>query len=671
MEKRVRLNVGTIVGMVNVALVLAYAAPAAQDWTHFVRISGNGLSLDRVDRIIQEARETHVFGIETDNDIPGRYESFLDPTKKLGAIKVIAEKAHAVGNYAFVYIAGLECITVNADRARHTLFKDHPDWVQRKITGEPAVFGGGTAFWIKQGDEDVWISPYAEAWRKIYMEHVREIAATGIDGVYVDIPYWMTHFHGWEDSWASFDNYTVRAFKAKTGLNARTDIRLGDYNDPGFRRWIDFRISALTDFMKDIDRNVKAVNPSCVTIAEIYPGIEEGAVRVGADVYQLYEAVDVIAHEYEWEGGGTRSSTKTPLDWLHYLIGMYTFRAFAADKASWMLSYSWDGEQAIDPREAMKNLFMVQLVAGTNCWDVHGHVMSGSNDIETRKEVFGWIAQHERTFYLPRTPLEPIGVYFSPPTRNYFARDYLQSYLGTMALLLHSHREFQVVTPRTLRLYRGPILILADVRCVGDRELRSLEAYAKSGGRLVVTGDTARYDDLGGTRSSNPLFRLLGIKDSAAKSVGTGSVQYVYLPDSPGRAYLKALSKQFNAAATGSGNEYALDQLRADFDHHVIEALNFTSPVQVMASPFVTAQISRVSGKIYIYLVNFKALKAMQNARQIPERKVRLSFPSSGGTKVFALPYLGQVQELPVERKNGRLHVVLQEVTKGVVVWCE
>ena len=94
------------------------------------------------------------------------------------------------------------------------------------------------------------------------MERVRQIAATGIDGVYVDIPYWMTHFEGWEDSWASFDDYTVAAFKAKTGLNAKTDLKLGDFRDANFRKWIDFRIDALTDFMRDIDVNAKAVNPN-------------------------------------------------------------------------------------------------------------------------------------------------------------------------------------------------------------------------------------------------------------------------------------------------------------------------------------------------------------------------------------------------------------------------
>ena len=56
-------------------------------------------------------------------------------------------------------------------------------------------------------------------------------------------PYWMTHFDGWENSWASFDDYTVEAFRQKTGLDARRDLKLGDFADPHFRRWIDFRIA--------------------------------------------------------------------------------------------------------------------------------------------------------------------------------------------------------------------------------------------------------------------------------------------------------------------------------------------------------------------------------------------------------------------------------------------
>src|SRR5512139_3563262 len=233
---------------------LLFNLSAQQNWTHKVRIAGNPLSNDEIDTIIKKAKDSFVFGIEVDNDITGRYESFLDPTEKLETIKKVTEEAHKINNKTFVYIAGLECITSDADNKEHTFFKDHPDWVQRDINGKPAIFGGDDAFWIDEGDEDVWISPYAMEWRKIYMQRVREIAETGIDGIYVDIPYWMTHFEGWQNTWASFDDYTVEEFNKRTGLNAKTDIDLGNYEDPGFIKWINFRMQTLTDFMDEINK---------------------------------------------------------------------------------------------------------------------------------------------------------------------------------------------------------------------------------------------------------------------------------------------------------------------------------------------------------------------------------------------------------------------------------
>src|SRR5690348_2830994 len=429
--------------------VVLMASPNSkeQDWTHFVRIGAYSLKSDNAAQIVRNATEDRVFGIEVDNDIPGRYESFVDPRAKLAAIRELAQQAHAAHNHSFVYIAGLECITAQANQTPHTLAKEHPDWLQRKLTGEPAIFKGGDAFWIAPGDEDVWVSPYAPEWRKIYMQRVRQIADTGIDGIYVDIPYWMTHFEGWENSWASFDDATVRAFHDETGLDAKKDLKLGDFSDPNFRKWVDFRIRALTDFMADIARNAKSVNPKIMIIPEIYPGIEEEAVRVGADVYQMYAVVDAIAHEYEFGEGNHMAVARSQLDWFKYMVGWSSFRSFAGSKATWMLNYSWDGDKNIPPSEAMQNLFAAELTAGVNAWDAAGHVMSGSNDVATRRTVYAWIAAHERTFYAPRSPMHPVGVYFSPTTRNYFTKDFLNSYQGTIILLLQHHVEYQVVTP--------------------------------------------------------------------------------------------------------------------------------------------------------------------------------------------------------------------------------
>jgi hypothetical protein len=239
--------------------------------------------------------------------------------------------------------------------------------------------------------------------------------------------------------------------------------------------------------------------------------------------------------------------SKTPLEWFRYMIGMYCFRAFAEGKASWMLSYSWDGEKEADPKEAMQRLFLAEVMAGANAYDAKGHVMSGSNDLGTRKAVFGWIRENEATLYRPRLPLAAVGVYFSPKTRNYFGQEYVEAFQQAMLSLMHAHREFQVVTPRTLGKFAGQILVLPNVRSLSDAEVKTLNALRASGRKVLVTGDNAAY----------PGERL----------ASTGQV--------------------------------------AD----VLEHLDYRPAVEVAAGPFMSAQIASVDGKPSVFLANFQRLK--------------------------------------------------------------
>lgn len=619
-------------------ILLAFGLVAApeshkQDWSNYVRIGAYGLKGGDADRIVQQAQASDVFGIEVDNDIPGRYESFLDPTAKLKAIRDVAEAAHKVGNHAFVYIAGTECITAHGDQVPHTMAKDHPDWLQRKITGEPAIFGGGTAFWIRKGDEDVWVSPYAPEWRKTYMERVRQIAQTGIDGIYIDIPYWMTHFEGWENSWASFDDYTVAAFKQKTGLDAKHDLKLGDFSDPAFRKWVDFRIQTFTDFLHEIDTTAKAVNPEIKTIPEIYPGIEEEAVRVGADVYSLYSVVDAIAHEYEFGSDGHMASERKPLDWFRYQVGMHSFRAFAEGKATWILNYSWDGNKNVDKREAMKNLAMSQVMDGANFWDAPGHSMAGSNDLPTRKLIFDWIRAHEKTFYLPRSPIDPIGVYFSPETRNYYADEFISSYRGVLILLMQKHLEFQIVTPRTLADFHGRTLVLPDVRMLGEAEKKALQELVSHGQRIVIAG--ADVTDL---PQSDKVARI---------------------STSPGKAYSSELEKDFERASPDS---------QADF----LQKLQGGDAVKVNAGLHVATSIARTSdGHTNVYFANFTGLRAGSNPAQTPQMGIQVSLTSKVEGHGFFLPFLGEAQPLKGVQQGEAITFTLPPITKGAVFWYE
>jgi hypothetical protein len=632
-----RLGAIGLAGALGGLLLIAASLPgqvaenqASGNWTHYVRIGAYGLKSNNAEAIVRDAQKGHVFGIEVDNDIPGRYESFLDPTEKLKAIHDVAAAAHAAGNKAFVYIAGTECITAHGDKSAHTVMKDHPDWVQRKITGEPAVFTGGAAFWIRPGDEDVWISPYAADWRKKYMERVRQVAGTGIDGIYVDIPYWMTHFDGWEDTWASFDDATVAAFKAQTGLDAKKDLKLGDFQDANFRKWIDFRIATLTEFMRDIRTNARSVNANIMVIPEIYPGIEEEATRVGADVYEMYDVVDAVAHEYEFGNGEHMASSRTQFDWFMYQVGMLTFRGFAQGKATWILNYSWDGDKGVGPREPMKNLAMSEVMAGANFWDAPGHSMAGSNDPATRAQIFEWIARNEKTFYDPHTAMNPVGVYFSPKSRDYDVKEYLPSYRGIVLMLIQAHRELQVVTPRTLGQFHGQALVLPDVSVLSEAETNDLRRYSDNGGRLLILGRNAT-------------------------GLSTSSKIAHYVAD-PAKAYYAAAQNNIANAAKAAPGE-------------LLNAMMIKNEIEIEAPATVAANFARVDGTPHAYLANFGGLIPSKVAVPSPVSGIRVKIPAAMGESLAYLPFLGEQQILHGTKQGDQMEFTLPTMERGAVIW--
>jgi hypothetical protein len=625
-----------LVSAMSVCLAWGQTTPSrdadARAWMRKVRIAAYSLTSEDAQAIVDQATKDGVYGIEVDNDIPGRYESLLDPTAKLEAIQAVSVAAHRRQNKTFVYIAGLECISAN-ENAVNTLAKDHPEWLQRKITGQPAIFGTKSAFWIAKGEEDVWVSPYAADWRKLYMKRVAQIAGTGVDGIYVDIPYWMTHFTGWEDSWASFDDSTMAAFKQKTGLDARKDIKIGDFEDPGFQKWVDFRINTITDFLAEIRSTAIAVNPKIAIIPEIYPGIESEGPRVGSDVYEIYPVVDAIAHEYEFGGGDDHTAAmRPPFDWMMYQIGMRSFRAFAGAKPTWMLNYSWDGAANVKPADAMRTLANSELIAGANVWDASGHVMSGSNDIAERRMMYAWIAAHEDVFGKIRQPIGDIGVYFSDATRNLYTDKFVNSYRGALLVLLQTHRQFQIVTPRTLHAFHGKTLVLPNVRVLDAREVATIHRFADHGGRVVIDGESnSALNDL------NHVIRLA---------------------DDPAEKYLESAQHEYAAARPENQTVFLNALGNVDDDE-----------VQVKAGSDVVAHAMKIDGKTYLFIANFTGIEPGVNLTPKTQTGVTVSVPASSGVSMHVLPFLGTEVVVNGTQSGERVSFAMPAIKRGTVVW--
>jgi len=275
---------------------------------------------------------------------------------------------------------------------------------------------------------------------------------------------------------------------------------------------------------------------------------------------------------------------------------------------------------------------MSEVMAGANFWDAPGHVMAGSNDLPTRKRIFTWIKDHEKTLYSPRAPLNPIGVYFSPSTRNYYVNEFIASYRGILILLMQKHLEFQVVTPRTLSDFQGSTLILPEVRTLDETEKTWLRTYTARGKQLVITGQDAT-----------------GLSEA---------VNVVRFTKCPGKDYMRALQKDFEATDP-------------DREHEFLESLKAEASVRVVAPRWLATSIARVRGQQHVFFANFAGLRGGVNPIQTPQTGVQVTVAGATKGDGFFLPFLGDVQLLAGTADNVGMTYKLPAIEKGAVFWYE
>jgi hypothetical protein len=284
----------------------------------------------------------------------------------------------------------------------------------------------------------------------------------------------------------------------------------------------------------------------------------------------------------------------------------------------------------VKPRDAMLNLVMSELMAGANLWDAKGHVMSGSNDMVTRTEIYHWVAAHQAIFSGARTPLGEVGVYFSDTTRNYHPKEYIASYRGILLLLLQAHIQFHIVTPRTLEAFAGSTLIFPDVRVLSDRESSAAHRFQQGGGKLILTGaPNAKLSDIAGD---------------------------VRFPDSPERTYLEKANASF-------------DSVQPSDEADLLHAIEGHPELQISAPRDVVAHAATTQGVNYIFFANFAGLKAGEIATPTPQSDIRITVPALWGTRMHVLPFLGKETSVTGNRSEGNMQFMLPPVQRGSVVW--
>lgn len=597
---------------------------------------------------IAQAVEDGANVIDIHAGLTGDYETFLAPDSALAMISFMAEEAHKRGVKIVCYIAGLEVISHDLDSG-HSALKDHPNWAQRNRDGEPALFDNEAAFWIPEGTEDIWLSPYALDWREYYMTVVARLATSGVDAVYMDIPYWMTHFDGWGDTWASFDSATVAEFKRLTGFNA-FDADLGNFDDNVFRAWVRFRMNAMDEFVMRVHDTIKSANPECGFIVELYPSIGMAPVVVGADPYRLVQHSDGIAHEVN---PFTVAANRGPNQWRLNQAHVHALREFTREscKPSWMLTYAaydaWDGDRVA----ASANLAWSHIILGTTFWESGDVRMCGTTVDETwRGEALNWIRDHEEFYYLGHHDVAAgYGVYYSPHSRTWGGQDVVDSFVGASMLLMEEGIPYKVLTPRSLLNTNVHVLILPDVQVLTGPEREILDELIERGVRVVVTGQPGKYDlnrQPGGG---------LGLSGKVTRVKGT-----------PEREYLRglAMTEEWEEPREALP-EKKLASLRKAFLKKLPKLKLAQRILELETDGEVQVWAYRTDDGLVVHLFNTTGLVPQGNAVPVAVEDVQLKIAGEY-SNISAVRAFGTEFKVEAETKRGETEIKIDSLGRGV-----
>ena len=602
------------ISLLNLTRVVQAAEPSGfSNWAKNAKLAGasvwTGMTQQELDQVITDMVAQKVTVIEADSDL-SNYLTDAQFEQELALMRRFTTEAHKRGLRVVWYYPTLEVLTPNGKNIENTMFKDHPDWVQFSLDGLPNVFYGGDArvHWVEPNMESAWMCPESP-YRDFFINRVQRIAATGIDGLWGDVPL----FNDIGVKWAGFNPYATAKFEADTGLSVPT---AEDWSDPTWRRWIAWRHQEIADFLRDVASAGRVINPEFSLIVETVT-LDYNAATVialdGADLKNSEGITQVWEIDALSDGDAMRASQED--DWIS-LIAMNKFgRAASGMKPSWVFTYGLLDDDA--------ELVMAEALATrNNPYETKIPEMTTTVGAEYRTRMFDWAREYSPYLFEAESSAS-VAVLYSSPSRDYvdqaggvglytdttssdslwwstdqidsaYQRQYLAEYRGMVKMLVHEHFPFDtVVNPADSGEFAPyEAVILPDVESISDSEADMLRQYVLNGGNLVVTGpNPTGLDEYGTARSEYALADLLGFGKSdplpaeTQNSYGAGHVRF----------YSALLGKDYFVSSGASALQTLSDAVHA----------SSTIPLTTNADRRVHFELSHLGEETILQFVNF------------------------------------------------------------------
>lgn len=488
------------------------------DWAYEARLAGASFEPEmtdaQIDAKLQQLADEGVSVVVADAPTGWSYTAWTDDAEFNQVLALMRDRvfprAHAKDLRVVWYLTGLELICEGCVQTGRDPAGEHPDWLQVDRFGNPLQFSGVQGvFWLNPDDIDIWLSPESP-YRDFYIDRIRDIAAAGADGLWVDVVYLLHSIGQFDDLWPSYDPYSQAAFQTAYGHNT---IPTKNWNDLAWRHFVRWRIESIARFVEDVAAAAQAVNPNLLFFTENWNMDSNFVTQYAQDpLVFIGEPGVATAHELEpVDQDNTGMRWATLKQWRDYAL-MVKFAGTAnKGKPAWILTYAGGIDDSL--REAG-----VHLAEGANFYEAKGPEMV-DDTTGSRPIIFPWLATNAPLAY-HSTSMAEVAIWYSPRTRDfvdgenagddkydYVDTTYIKEYRARAQDLLKAQVPFDIVTGQwTLdELRRYAWLVLPHAACLSDAEASLLRDYVAAGGRLAVTGETGTRDEWCRPRTTNAL----------------------------------------------------------------------------------------------------------------------------------------------------------------------
>ncbi len=454
--------------------------------------------------------------------------------------------------------------------------------------------------------------------------------------------------------------------------------------DPLFQLWTEFRCRQLSGFYGEMEAYIQGLNPQVAVENNPHSGLSGRNTmwEQSIDYPQILSHTDAV-----WTEEGNDAS---------YTIDGRLVSKIRSYKMAGILNntiFTYTGDSKLKMAEAMaynrQCLGMVGgLLAGYELSEsrpdrgfdnpyTEGTARETIQDMRNKVDYIKFFRSNSENF-LDQDNIADVAILHSFASMAFDNdRPYQSTYLFEQ-VLIQSRIQFDIIFDNNLNdLSRYRVLVLADQKCLSNKDLALITGFVKKGGGLVITEHSSLYDEKFARRKTFGLRDLIQIDapvwrgynseeipSMEAKKINVGEGHVVYIPE-----IKQVIQKPSGAAMTSQ--YWKLPENREEILESIKWAAGSQLISEIKAPDFVTAELTKTSDKtrLVLHLINYNA----DREPLVKEIKVNLEIPEGKKPKIVTTLSPDKPEKVSVEFQflQGRIQFVVPELKTYCLVSIE